>query len=764
MKKLTNKDPFAEREAERYPNPVPSREYILQFLMQQPMPLSLLEIYKAFKIKSAEQKEAIRRRLIAMVRDGQLESLHKKYWPIEKNITIKGTLHFDKRGVLWCIPEQGGAKFPVVHAKKDLNWHGSKAIVAIPAIPDVVPHADIRGRLVEVLQTHSLRVIGRFMQNKNNNYVIPHGKDIVQDIEIPPGKDKGAREGDIVLVEILSKQSTWSDVTGNVLEIIGQEDSKGIEVDAAIRAYSLSYQWPAEVEQEIAELRAKQGLIPLNTVKNRVDLRDLSLVTIDGEDAKDFDDAVFCTPTSSGGWKLYVAIADVSHYVHVNSYLDKESSLRGNSVYFPSKVIPMLPEVLSNGLCSLLPEQDRLCVVCEMLINNTGELTRSKFYEAVMHSKARLTYTKVAKILAGESKHLLETYADLVEHLKNLQKLYLVLAKQRQIRGALDFDTVENRIIFDDFGKIKKIEPAERNIAHHIIEECMLCANVSTAKFLIKHNLPGLYRVHEGPTADKLADLQAFLDELGLGFLKKKQQPTSLDYARLMQKVQHRPDAHIIKMLLLRSLGQAVYSPDNLGHFGLAFSAYSHFTSPIRRYPDLIVHRQIKLVLHGKWHTKKTNKTLDVIAKQNEKLKELAYHCSITERRADDATRDVELWLKCQYIAKMVGQIFTGVISGVSSFGFFVQLDDIYVDGLVHVNTLRDDYYVFNHVRHQLIGERTKKLYSLGLPVKVVVAKVNVDERKIDFSLVDGPKVSQWQSQVKKKAKNHKYRKENKRK
>ena len=642
-------------------------------------------------------------------------------------------MSFDKRGMLWCFPELGGAKFSVINFDKDISLHGSKAIVSIPDIADV---AEIKGRIVEVLQRATLKVTGRFIKNNKLGYVIPHGKEIVQDIIIPEGKQKHAQDGDIVLVEIVDKQSTWSDLVGHVLEVIGHENTKGIEIDVAIHAHSISYQWPKEVEKEIAAIAKKKSSMP---AKGRVDLRQLPLVTIDGEDAKDFDDAVFCEPKTGGGWKLYVAIADVSYYVHANTHLDKEAGARGNSVYFPGKVIPMLPDVLSNGLCSLLPDEDRLCMVCELAISKDGDITRSKFYEGIMRSHARFTYTKVAKILAGESKHLMESYAPLVEDLKNLQDLYAVLHKQRKLRGALDFDTVETQIIFDNKGKIKRIEPTVRNIAHRIIEECMLCANVAAAKFLEKHKLPGIYRVHEGPTADKLADLTAFLAELGLA-LNKKKKPTPLDYAALLHKVQHRADAHIIQMLLLRSMCQAIYSPENLGHFGLAFPAYTHFTSPIRRYPDLLVHRQIKMVLDNKWKIAKSKKELALLAKQNEKIKELACHCSVTERRADDATRDVELWLKCQYVAKYVGQVFTGVISGVNRFGFFVELKDIYIDGLVHVNSLRDDYYVYNHVKHQLIGERTKKQYTLGLPVEVIISKVNIDERKIDFSLVPDKK------------------------
>ena len=526
-----NKDPFADREAEKYKNPVPSREFIIQYLFNKKIPLNLQELYKELKINSAERKEALRLRIIAMLRDGQLEQLNKKkYWPIGKKNQIQGLLHFDKRGTLWCTPEQGGSRFPVMYSNREISLHGSKAIVSIP---DAVELTETKGRIVKILQKNAPRVIGRFIQGAEDNYVIPHGKDIVQDIVIPSNKQKHAKDGDIVLVEILEQSSTWRDLIGKVVEVIGHENAKGIEVNAAIHAYSISHQWTEDIVNEIENISEKQDKNKNSRLlKNRVDLRELPLVTIDGEDAKDFDDAVFCEPTLHGGWRLYVAIADVSYYVHLNSNLDKEAKLRGNSIYFPGKVIPMLPAFLSNDLCSLVEGKERLCVVCEMTINKKGELTKYQFYEGIMKSHARLTYTKVAKILSGESKHLLDTYVDLVEDLQNLNALYTALSKHRKIIGALDFDTVETNIIFDRQGKIKAIEPTERNIAHHIIEECMLCANVATARFLIKHKLPALYRVHEGPTEDKLADLKAFLHELGLSF-GKKEKLTSLDYGKV---------------------------------------------------------------------------------------------------------------------------------------------------------------------------------------------------------------------------------------
>jgi ribonuclease R len=417
--------------------------------------------------------------------------------------------------------------------------------------------------------------------------------------------------------------------------------------------------------------------------------------------------------------------------------LDKEARARGNSVYFPGKVIPMLPEVLSNGLCSLKPEVERLCMVCELSISAAGKITRYAFHEGIMCSHARLTYTKVAALLKGESTHLLEQYRHLLPHIQELNHLFQALKAEREIRGAIEFETVETRILFNPEGKISRIEPTERNDAHRIIEECMLCANVATARFLKKHKLPGLYRNHEGPQTEKLADLKTFLSALGLS-LKAQKIPTPLDYAALLRSVQNMPDVNIIQTVLLRSLSQAVYSPDNMGHFGLAYPAYCHFTSPIRRYPDLLIHRQIKSVLKGKWDATK----VPVQDKQDPETKaliELGIHTSMAERRADDATRDAVRWLKCEYIQKHIGEVFEGVISGVTRFGFFVELKEIYIDGLIHVNSLRNDYYQYDPIHHRLLGERTGIQYRIGDFVTVKVAKVDVPERKIDFELMGVP-------------------------
>jgi ribonuclease R len=461
--------------------------------------------------------------------------------------------------------------------------------------------------------------------------------------------------------------------------------------------------------------------------EGRIDVRDLPLVTIDGETAKDFDDAVYCAPLTlkrgagKGGFRLVVAIADVSHYVGHADVLDREAQARGNSVYFPRRVIPMLPERLSNDLCSLNPDVERLCVVCDMEIAADGEFRDYTFYPAVMRSHARLTYTAVAQIIENPQSEQAERWRDLVPHLENLYRLYKVLAKARAKRGAIDFETIETQIVFDDKGKIARIVPVRRNDAHRVIEECMLAANVCASDFLRKRKQPMLYRIHEGPTPEKLAALREFLKGFGLS-LSGGDTPTAKDYAKLLDRVKDRPDAQLLQTVMLRSLQQAVYSPDNVGHFGLAYESYTHFTSPIRRYPDLLIHRAIKSVLKrklyspGDWHA-------------------LGAHCSMTERRADEATRDVTNWLKCYYMRDKVGESFMGTIAGVAAFGAFIALDELYVEGLLHVSELGTDYYHFDPVKHELMGERTKKRYRLGDRVRVKVVRVDLDTTKIDFVL-----------------------------
>lgn len=733
------KDPHAAREAAKYEKPVASREYILEHIKKRNSPISLKEICDDFELSDEDDIEAIRRRLKAMLRDGQLEQLAKRrYWLVGRRTLVEGKVLIDKKNMLWVIPDDRSSRIALPFFTDTKVMQGNKVIVSVPDLAD--ENESREGKLVEILEQPDVIITGRYVCEGEPNFVVPFSKEFLNDIIIPPQKDMGAKNGQIVVVEIVAQNSSRSAPIGQIVEILGDERNKNVEIEASLRKHGIPYEWPRELLDSITELKET---VPTSAFKNRIDLRELPLVTIDGEDARDFDDAVYCEAKAGGGWKLYVAIADVSYYVKPKVPLDEEAYNRGNSVYFPTRVIPMLPEVLSNGLCSLKPNEDRLCMVCEMSISKAGKLTRYEFYEGVMLSKARLTYNKVAKILAGDE--MLRTqYSALVPDLENLEQLYNVLREERSKRGAIDFETVETTISFGKNGSITNIEPVVRNVAHKIIEECMLSANVATAKFLSKHKIPGLYRNHEGPPEEKLADLRVFLKEIGLSLgTAKDKKPEPIDYGTLLSKIKDRPDSKMIQTVLLRSLSQAVYAQDNLGHFGLAYDAYTHFTSPIRRYPDLIVHRQIKTVLSGKWDPEITESDsgLKKVAKIQKELADIAHHSSVTERRADDATRDVIMSLKCQYIKQHVGEVFDGIISGVTRFGMFVELVDYYIDGLVHIASIDKDYYIFDQVHHRLTGERSGVVYTLGMPVKVQVAKVNTDELKIDFNLVTSPRM-----------------------
>jgi ribonuclease R len=580
--------------------------------------------------------------------------------------------------------------------------------------------------VVEVLERANQVVVGRLYIDKGVGFVVPDNKRLHQDIVIPEGAFNGAGHGQMVVAAIVEQPTKRNQPIGRVQDVLGEHMAPGMETDVAIRTHQLPLEWPEEVEQEISCLSSE---VEESAKKGRVDLRQLPLVTIDGADARDFDDAVYCEAKPKG-WKLLVCIADVSSYVSPGSALDKEAKSRGNSVYFPDRVIPMLPEVLSNGLCSINPHVDRLCMTCELYISSDGKVTRTRFYEAVMRSHARLTYDQVADMLIEGNPELCATHAELLPHLHQLYALFQVLRKARNELGAIDFDTTETRILFNDEHKVDKIIPVYRNDAHRLIEECMLAANVAAARYLIRKKMPALYRNHEGPQSEKLLDLKEFLGEMGLS-LSGGVKPTSLDYASLLDQVRGRPDAHLIQTVLLRSLSQAMYSAENQGHFGLSFPAYTHFTSPIRRYPDLVVHRALKHVL--------INGEAEDFEYSQSELQGLGEHCSSTERRADEATRDVISWLKCEYMMDKIGDEFVGIITTVTSFGIFVELDEIYVDGLVHITALDNDYYHFDPVGRRLTGERSGQIYRLGDQVKVRVAAVNLDDRKIDFLLVGAP-------------------------
>ncbi len=709
-------DPYLQREKDRYGHALPSREFMLQILEEQGVPVNEKALQSLLGI-TQEEEEIFSRRISAMLREGQVMRNRKgDICVVEKLDLIKGRVQGHPDGFGFLIPDDGSPDLFLSAKEMHKALHGDRVMVREIGV-------DRRGRkegaIVEVLERAVTQLVGRLHTDHGILFVEAENRRISQDILIPREESMGARAGQVVMVEIIQQPSKHAQPIGRIVEILGDYTAPGMEIEIALRKYDLPYEFPPQVKKLSGKFpdRVTEG-----EAADRDDLRQLPLVTIDGETARDFDDAVYCARDGKG-YKLYVAIADVSHYVRPQDALDQEAFNRGNSVYFPRRVIPMLPEVLSNGLCSLNPQVERLCMVCEMNIDAHGDFGAYRFYPAVMFSHARLTYTKVAAMLENPKGEDAKQHDKLLPHIQLLYKLFKVLLKAREKRGAIDFETIETQMVFNDQGKIERILPVKRNDAHRLIEECMLAANVCASDFLQKHKQPTLYRVHEGPTPEKLVALRDFLKEFGLQ-LRGGDEPHAKDYARTLAKIKDRPDAQLLQTVMLRSLRQAVYSPDNVGHFGLAYESYTHFTSPIRRYPDLLVHRAIKAVLNGgvytpgNWH-------------------ELGEHCSLTERRADDASRDVEAWLKCYYMQDKIGETFDGVISGVTGFGLFVALDGIYVEGLVHISELPSDYFHFDPGKHMLLGERTAKRYRLGDRLRVKVARVDLETTKIDFVLTD---------------------------
>ena len=621
------------------------------------------------------------------------------------------------------------------------------------------------GRVVEIVQRPPHPIIGRLLHEGGIWLVAPEDKRYGQDVLIPKQGIGEAKAGEVVVVELTEPPALYGQPIGRVREVLGDIDDAGMEIEIAVRKYGVPHEFSAAA---MAEARALPDTVQPADKAGRVDLTDVPLCTIDGEDARDFDDAVYCEPavvTGRGkkpnGWRLLVAIADVSHYVKTNSPIDVDAYDRATSVYFPRRVIPMLPEKLSNGLCSLNPDVDRLCMVCDMLVTANGDVHAYQFYPAVMHSHARFTYTEVAAILANTRGPEAAKRKARVKDLENLHDVFRALLKARHARGAVDFDTVETQIIADESGRIERIEPRTRNDAHRLIEECMLAANVSSADYILGSKHAGLFRVHEGPTPEKMELLRAYLKALGLG-LSISDEPHPSEFQRIAEATKDRPDAEQIHMMLLRSMSQAIYTPTNSGHFGLGYEAYTHFTSPIRRYPDLLVHRVIKAILQdrkyqlpdlptpGEAHEKlsrrlkkqSASRRRDEGAPPKRLSDELlgweaaGLHCSANERRAEEASRDVESWLKCKYMKEHLGEVFNGTVTAVTTFGLFVTLNDLHVEGLVHITELGGEYFRFDEVRQELRGERTGIRYIIGSKVRVQVSRVDLDGRKNDFRMV----------------------------
>ena len=738
-----------------YPYSIPSREEILGVLRKASDPQTLSSIADALSVNESEL-DGLTRRLAAMERDGQIKPDRKGRIQLANTANfIEGRVSCHRDGYGFLLPDEGDDVFlPEKEMQKVL--HGDRVQVRVIGL-------DRRGRpegtIVEVLVRANTHVIGRLVHENGVWLVVPEDKRIAHDIllAVAPGK---AKAGQVVSVELTEQPSRYSQPIGKIAEVLGEIDDPGMEIEIAVRKYGVPHEFSEAAKAAASKLPSE---VKPADLEDRVDLRDIPMVTIDGEDARDFDDAVYCEPVKIGrgtGFRLIVAIADVSHYVKPNDALDVDALERSTSVYFPRRVIPMLPEKLSNGLCSLNPDVDRLTMVCDAVISAKGDIQAYQFYPAVIHSAARLTYTEVAAVLGNTRGPEATRRAALLPHLQNLYDLFQVLLQSRRVRGAIDFETTETYIVCNAAGKIEQILPRTRNDAHKLIEECMLAANVCAADFMERNKHHGMFRIHAGPTEQKLNQLRTFLKQLGLS-LGGSGSPAASDYAELMEKIKLRPDAIMLQTMLLRSMQQAVYSPDNIGHFGLSYDAYAHFTSPIRRYPDLLTHRVIKAILQGKrYHpkdieTENLNTQLSPAARKmqakdraaGKKKSEgdvaiweaLGIHCSANERRADEASRDVEAWLKCYFVRDKLGEEFTGTISGVAAFGIFVQLDALFIEGMVHVTDLGSDFFQFDEARHELRGERTGMRYQLTDRVTVQVSRVDLDARRIDLRLVREP-------------------------
>ena len=714
------KDPHQKREAGNYENPVASREYLLEIINKQNVPISHLHIVEQLKYTNEEQIEAVRRRLNAMSRDGQVfKNRRGGFLSFDHMDLEKGPVQAHADGFGFLTPESGGKDIflPAREMRKLMN--GDKAAVKVTSYDKRRERKE--GHVIAVLERAHQSVVGRYYREKGIHFVIPDDKRIHEDILLNPDYDHSARQGDIVLVRILDYPDQHNQAIGMIETVLGAENAPGIEVTMALNSHEIPHKWNEDLLAEVNKIPAE---VEENDKKGRLDLRNKPFVTIDGSDARDFDDAVYCEPNSSG-YTLFVAIADVSHYVRKDSAIDQEAVIRGTSVYFPGEVIPMLPEVLSNGLCSLNPKVDRLVMVCEMDIGPAGAIKSHKFHEAIIHSHARLIYDQVSDFLFDGAKD--ETCEPLRQDLENLKQVYQALSKARKRRHAIEFDTKEVIFEYNDQRKIENIHPYERNEAHLVIEECMIAANICAAKFLKKHKIPALYRIHEGPNPDKVPGMIEFL--LAYGVTMTGTEPTPQQYADALVRIKELPEFDMIQTVMLRSLMQANYGTDTkMGHFGLALSDYAHFTSPIRRYPDLMVHRGIRHVLQK---GTKANFAYDLDA-----VSALGESCSQYERRADLATRDAGDFLKCEFLQKHVGKQYSGIVTTVTSFGMFVRLDDLLIDGLVHVTSLKRDYYQYDAAHHRLVGEQTGRIYQLGDQVMVEVARVDMDDRKIDFDLI----------------------------
>ncbi|MEN0044247.1 MAG: ribonuclease R [Pseudomonadota bacterium] len=708
------------RKNDRYAHRIPDRNAILDVLTERGRPMDYDALAEHFGIRTRKDRKKLNEVLTRALRAGQIHlNRSEEYCLAERLHLVTGNVSAHKDGFGFLVTDDDSDDLYLSPREMQRLMHGDRVAGKV--------HKRTRrgaeGRVVDILERAHTEVAGKYIRERGIGLVIPDNPRLTQRVLIPQGEHGGAKAGEMVVAKILDYPEREAQATARIVQVLGAPDKRGMPTDLAIHAHGIPHQWPRAVAEQA---KSFGRTVPTRAKQGRKDLRKLPLVTIDGIDARDFDDAVFAAPRKDGGWRLVVAIADVAHYVTPDSPIDKEAIKRATSVYFPDRVVPMLPEVLSNGLCSLNPKVDRLCMVCDMSVSPQGEVTRSRFYDAVMRSHARLTYRTVGRYLEGEAHADIE--GDIAASIDALHDLYKAFARRRKKRGAIELDLPQLRIRVDDSGDVQRIVSAPRNDAHRLIEECMIAANVEAARFITRRKVQALFRVHAKPDEERFEEFRAYM--VGLGFkVPHAAHPKPGVLRNLMASVQDRPDAYAINMALLRTFAHAEYTPENIGHFGLALDQYAHFTSPIRRYPDLLVHRAIRHMTSGG--------KARAYGYSADRMQQLGKLTSERERRAEDATRDVEALLKCQFMQKHLGGRFEGIISGVTHFGLFVQLGELQVDGLVHVSSLRNDYYEHEPERQRLVGSRTGQSYTLGDSVEVIVDRVDLETRQIDFVLYD---------------------------
>ena len=693
-------------------------------------PIGFGQLCRHFGLEGAEARRAVSARVDRLRHHGVVIVDRRGRLALPDRMgAFTGRVIGHPNGYGFVRPDAGGEDLYLHHRQMRKVLHGDRVVAKLK---DVDSRGRKEGVIIEVMVDPDREIVGHFHLEEGVGFVEPDDARFAREIVIPAERYGHACSGDIVVVKIVRHPVRHQHAVGSILHVLGSELAPGMETEIAIRKHEIPVDWPGAVEEQLEKDRRRLGTARMD--RSRTDLRDLPLLTIDGADARDFDDAVFCEHTGHGGWRLVVAIADVSHYVQVNTPLDHTALARGNSVYFPARVVPMLPEALSNGICSLNPDEDRCCMVCDMRISRSGNVLDYDFYPGLMRSRARLTYDAVARIVSGHDRTVRDQWSHVTAELDNLLRLYRVLDAQRDHRGTINFEFPEPLIHFDDRQRIDRITVRERNIAHRMIEEFMLAANICAGELLRDYlGGEGIYRNHEGPDSTALEDLRVFLKGIGL-HVPGGNSPDAADYASVLQQAARRPAIQgVVQTVLLRSLSQAVYASEPAGHFALSYPVYTHFTSPIRRYPDLVVHRLIRNIISGRRKR---------VVPGEVSVREVAEHCSFTERRADDAVRDVVSWLKAEYMQDRIGEEFDGVISGVKEFGIFVQLDQVFVDGLVHVTALGNDYFRHDPLRFELAGERSGRRFRLGDRLRVRVARVDLDLARVDFELVPGNRPS----------------------